>query len=73
MCVVQTIKEVAPPSELGLGDDEMIRVSVFLNVFNVHVNRAPASGKILSLNYHPVGFSMLRLIKQAFTTSVSLF
>lgn len=54
--VVQTIKEVAPPSELGLGDDEMIRVSVFLNVFNVHVNRAPASGKILSLNYHPGRF-----------------
>ena len=54
--IVQTIKEVTPPSELGLGDDEMIRVSVFLNVFNVHVNRTPASGRILSLNYHPGKF-----------------
>lgn len=54
--IVQTIKEVIPPSELGLGDDEMIRVSVFLNVFNVHVNRTPASGRILSLNYHPGKF-----------------
>jgi len=54
--VVQAIKEIAPPAELGLGDDEMIRVSVFLNVFNVHVNRVPASGKILSLHYHPGRF-----------------
>ena len=54
--MVQTIKEVTPPAELGLGDDEMIRVSVFLNIFNVHVNRTPASGKILSLNYHPGKF-----------------
>ncbi|MFK7968507.1 MAG: phosphatidylserine decarboxylase [Rickettsiaceae bacterium] len=54
--IVQKIKEVTPPSELGLGDEEMIRVSVFLNIFNVHVNRLPASGKILSLNYHPGKF-----------------
>jgi len=50
--IVQKIKELTPPSELGLGDKEMIRVSVFLNIFNVHVNRLPASGKILSLNYY---------------------
>ena len=54
--IVQKIKEVAPPSELDLGDNEMIRVSVFLNIFNVHVNRIPASGTILSLQYHPGKF-----------------
>ena len=54
--IVQKIKEVVPPSELDLGDSEMIRVSVFLNIFNVHVNRIPASGKILSLQYHPGKF-----------------
>jgi phosphatidylserine decarboxylase len=54
--IVQAIKEVTPPSELGLGDEEMIRVSVFLNIFNVHINRIPASGKVLSLNYHPGKF-----------------
>ncbi len=54
--VVQKIKETVPPAELGLGEQEMIRVSVFLNVFNVHVNRVPASGKILSLHYHPGRF-----------------
>lgn len=54
--IVQGIKEVTPPSELGLGDETMIRVSIFLNVFNVHINRVPATGKILSLNYHPGKF-----------------
>lgn len=54
--VVQKITEVIPPSELDLGDKEMLRVSVFLNIFNVHINRVPASGKILSLQYHPGKF-----------------
>lgn len=50
--LVQTIKEVAPPAELELGSEPMIRISVFLNIFNVHVNRVPATGKILLLKYH---------------------
>jgi phosphatidylserine decarboxylase len=54
--VVQKITEISPPAELGLGDEEMIRVSVFLNIFNVHVNRIPASGKILALYYNPGRF-----------------
>ncbi len=54
--VVTNISEVSPPAELEMGDEEMIRVSVFLSVFNVHVNRVPASGKILSLQYHPGKF-----------------
>ncbi len=54
--IVQSIKEVQPPVELGLGEEEMIRVSVFLNIFNVHVNRVPVSGKVLSLHYHPGRF-----------------
>ena len=54
--IVQTIKEVTPPSEFGLGDDEMIRISIFLNVFNVHINRVPATGRILLLHYHPGKF-----------------
>lgn len=54
--VVQKIREVVPPAELEMGDQEMIRVSVFLNVFNVHVNRVPANGKILALHYHPGKF-----------------
>jgi phosphatidylserine decarboxylase len=54
--IVQSIAETAPPAELGLSTDPMIRVSVFLNIFNVHVNRVPISGKILALKYFPGKF-----------------
>lgn len=54
--IVQKITEVIAPVELNLGNEEMIRVSVFLNIFNVHIQRAPANGKILSLHYHPGKF-----------------
>ena len=54
--VVQSIVEASPPPELEIGDAPMIRVSVFLNIFNVHVNRVPASGKILKLHYNPGKF-----------------
>jgi phosphatidylserine decarboxylase len=54
--VIQAICEALPPKELGLPDEKMLRISIFLNVFNVHVNRVPATGKILQLNYHPGKF-----------------
>lgn len=54
--IIQKISEAIPPSELGLGEQEMIRISIFLNIFNVHVNRIPANGKILSLYYNPGKF-----------------
>ncbi len=54
--IIQKISEATPPQELGLGDQPMIRISVFLNVFNVHVNRVPASGKVLALHYNPGKF-----------------
>ncbi|HJK86436.1 MAG TPA: phosphatidylserine decarboxylase [Candidatus Megaira endosymbiont of Nemacystus decipiens] len=54
--VVQKIVEVEPPKELKLGKEPMIRISVFLNIFNVHVNRVPVSGRILALKYFPGKF-----------------
>jgi phosphatidylserine decarboxylase len=54
--VVQSISECLPPKELGLQDEKMLRISIFLNIFNVHVNRVPATGKIIQLNYHPGKF-----------------
>ena len=43
---------VSAPEELGLPKgDKWTKISVFLNVFNVHVNRAPISGKIVNLDY----------------------
>ncbi|MEM7225444.1 MAG: phosphatidylserine decarboxylase [Pseudomonadota bacterium] len=40
------------PAELGLGDDPMTRISIFLNVFDVHVNRIPIEGSVNLLHYH---------------------
>lgn len=54
--IVHLIKEVVPPKELEMGDEPLTRVSVFLNVFNVHVNRVPVGGKVTKLIYHPGKF-----------------
>lgn len=53
---VQMITKVKAPEELGLGNAKFTRVSVFMSVFNVHVNRAPAEGKILKSVYVPGKF-----------------
>jgi phosphatidylserine decarboxylase len=54
--VVQMIDRATPPPELEMGDDERIRIAVFMNVFNVHVNRSPMSGKVVKLAYRPGAF-----------------
>lgn len=50
--VVSLITETVAPAELDLGDEPRIRVSVFMNVFNCHVNRMPFSGTIKKIVYH---------------------
>lgn len=54
--LVQRIMEASPPPELEMGDGKMTRISIFLNVFNVHVNRVPVAGKVKRLHYHPGKF-----------------
>lgn len=54
--VVQMIEKALPPEELGLPNKKLTRISVFLNVFNVHVNRVPMAGKITKLHYRPGSF-----------------
>lgn len=54
--VVSAIVPAAPPKELGLEGEDWTRVSIFLNVFNVHVNRTPIGGKIIKNVYHPGKF-----------------
>ena len=53
---VVLIQDVVPDSEFGLGDGMRTRISVFLNVFDVHVNRVPASGTITARRYRPGKF-----------------
>ena len=40
------IDSSTPPKELNYGNEKMLRVCIFMNVFNVHVNRSPVRGKI---------------------------
>ncbi len=49
--IVSQITEVSGPKELGLEGKKFTRVSVFMNVFNCHVNRSPFSGKIIQIIY----------------------
>lgn len=54
--LVSLIEEASPPPELGLPEQPRTRVSVFLSVFDVHVQRAPASGKVERVAYRPGKF-----------------
>ncbi len=53
---VTMIVPAVPPPELGMGADQMLRISIFLNVFNVHVNRVPIEGTVVKSAYHPGKF-----------------
>lgn len=54
--VVQLIDKAPPPPELDMGDKPRNRVCIFMNVFNVHVNRAPVDGIVRRLAYRPGKF-----------------
>jgi len=51
--VVSQIIEMNGPMEMGLDNKKFTRVSIFMNVFNCHVNRVPSSGKIDKIFYKP--------------------
>lgn len=62
---VDKIALAKPPAELNMGDEQMTRVSVFLSVFDVHVNRIPIGGAVKALNYHPGKFLSATLDKSS--------
>jgi len=49
--LVSAVEPAVPPPELGMGDSLRPRISVFLSVFDVHINRVPADGTISALAY----------------------
>lgn len=53
---ISSIEQVIPPPELDLPREPVTRVSVFMNVFDVHVNRSPMDGRILRIAYVPGAF-----------------
>lgn len=54
--IVQMVTPAAPPPELEMGDTALSRISIFMNVFDCHVNRSPVSGRITKLAYRPGRF-----------------
>ena len=50
------IVDAVPPPELGLGPAPRRRLSIFMDVFNVHVNRMPVSGTVIEIAYRPGKF-----------------
>ena len=51
--IVSQITEVNGPEELGLNNKKFTRASIFMNIFDCHVNRVPCSGKISKIFYKP--------------------
>jgi phosphatidylserine decarboxylase len=60
---VSHVVEVVPPAELDLGADPRMRVSIFMNVFDCHVNRAPHAGTIRVMAYRKGKFVNAELDK----------
>lgn len=54
--VMLPVVQAAAPAELGMGGETRARLSIFMNVFNVHVNRVPAGGTVTARVYRPGRF-----------------
>ncbi len=54
--LVVSVDLATPPPELGMGDTLMTRIGIFLNIFDVHINRVPMGGRVVKLAYHPGKF-----------------
>jgi phosphatidylserine decarboxylase len=53
---ISMVTAVAPPPELGLGAAPLPRVSIFMSVFDCHINRSPVSGRVERIVYRPGKF-----------------
>jgi len=49
--IVMSVAPARPPPELEMGDAEVARIGIFLNLFDVHVTRAPIAGRVVALRY----------------------
>jgi phosphatidylserine decarboxylase len=60
---IVSVVQAPPPPELGMGSEPRWRVSIFLTVLNVHVNRVPADGVVTRVAYHHGAFLSASLDK----------
>ncbi len=49
--VVVSVAAAIPPPELAMGDMAFVRIGIFLNIFDVHVTRAPVGGRVAAIRY----------------------
>jgi phosphatidylserine decarboxylase len=49
--IVVSIAAATPPAELAMGDMGVVRIGIFLNIFDVHVTRAPVGGRVAAMRY----------------------
>lgn len=54
--VVCLVDSAAPPAELSMGDAPLPRVSIFLSIFDAHVQRAPVGGEVIAVQHRPGRF-----------------
>ena len=59
------IEDITPDEEIGLPKNKYTKIGIFMNVFNVHVNRIPVSGKVIWLKYVPGAFFNASLDKSS--------
>ncbi len=60
---ISAVGPAVPPGELAMGTRELLRISVFMNVFSCHVNRSPVRGRISRIAYKPGKFLNAELDK----------
>jgi phosphatidylserine decarboxylase len=53
--------------------EKALKVSIFMSLFDVHINRAPASGRVLERNYHPGRFLMANVEKSSLLNEQNAF
>ncbi len=61
--IISSVGPALPPRELGLGSTELTRISIFMNVFACHVNRAPVRGQVTKVEHRPGSFLNAELDK----------
>ena len=54
--IIQMVTEASPPSELDMTENPMKRISIFMSVFDCHVNRSPINGNVIEDAYRPGKF-----------------
>jgi phosphatidylserine decarboxylase len=70
---VSRVADAVPPIELGLGERPLMRVSIFMSVFNCHVNRSPLAGRVERIVYRKGAFVSADLDKASESNERNMF